>query len=591
MINQWMNTSLQKKYVEHLKLIQLHLEEWIRIKKLILLEHKEINDFTTSINTSEKIQIFLLKNKKLKKYVIVEFQRLIRKVILKDKSISYKKGIQNTRSFQILVLELILKGEELKPFWNSQIADYSRKLWLPTETDYVELDTTYLSGYLNKTELNSSSSMTNLEHQIKSLPTTLSKSSTFLVPEVMDQEVIKTRKIKLFPTKQQIYFLKQLIGGYRYTYNQTIKYINDNPPTFKIVNDKKIYDLPNGRKMRNIIVKDIKHDSWFYKLPNHFLNEAVEEACFNFNQNIYSGKKFKMKFKSRYDTNETITIQKEAFKKGKNLFFTSFLTKFNKEFIENELSKTINFNKIKSLERKIKNTKIKKLKEIRGSESFKNITKECTLTYSRNLKQWILNVPFTDHVKNCNQQDKCAIDPGVCVPITIFSEKESLMIGKDFSDKIYLKCLKLDKLQSKRDLCNHKKKKRLKKRFHRQIKRIKDFRNEYHWKIINFLTNRYKEIKYPNFRPSQMLTNLHSKVSRKMNCFSFFMFKQKLEFKCKERNVDLEIVCEAFTSKTCTKCGSFVSKNGRLIKCLKCGLEMNRDIMGSRNIYLKSYYK
>ncbi len=587
---QWMNTLVQKKYAKSLKLIQLHLEEWMKIKKLILLEHKEINDFTTSINTSEKIQTFLLKIKKLKKYVIVEFQRLIKKTISKDKSISYKKSIQNTRLFQILVLELISKGEELKPFWNSRIADYSKKLWLPTETDYVELDSTYLSGYLNKMELNSLLKKNEIEHQIKNLPMTLYKSSMYSVREVMDQEVIKTRKIKLYPTKQQIYFLKQLIGGYRYTYNKTINYINNNPPTFEIKNDKKIYNLPNGRKMRNLIVKEIKHDSWFYKLPNHFLNEAVEEACFNFNQNIYKGKKFKMKFKSRYDTKETITIQKEAFIKGKNLFFSNFFMKFNKEFLENELTKTCNINKIKTIENKIKKTKRTTLKEIRGSEDFKNVMKESTLTYSRHLKHWILNIPFIDNVKNFNNRNKCAIDPGVCVPITTFSEKESLMIGKDFSDKIYLRCLKLDKLQSKMSLCNHKKKKKVKKRFHKQIKRIKDFRNEYHWKIINFLTNRYSSIRYPNFRPSQMLSNLHSKVSRKMNCFSFFMFKQRLEFKCKERNVDLEIGCEAFTTITCTLCGTFVSKIGRMIKCSNCGLEMNRDIMGSRNYYLKCYY-
>ena len=60
--------------------------------------------------------------------------------------------------------------------------------------------------------------------------------------------------------------MKNLIGGYRYTYNKTIDYINKNPP--QKVDGK--YNLPNAWKLINVIVKDINNPKWFNELPNNF---------------------------------------------------------------------------------------------------------------------------------------------------------------------------------------------------------------------------------------------------------------------------------------------------------------------------------
>jgi len=50
------------------------------------------------------------------------------------------------------------------------------------------------------------------------------------------------------------------------------------------------------------------------------------------------------------------------------------------------------------------------------------------------------------------------------------------------------------------------------------------------------------------------------------------------------------IVDESYTSKTCTKCGEQNKNLGssKHFKCSKCGLEIDRDINGARNIYLKT---
>ena len=91
-----------------------------------------------------------------------------------------------------------------------------------------------------------------------------------------------------------------------------------------------------------------------------------------------------------------------------------------------------------------------------------------------------------------------------------------------------------------------------------------------------------------------MVQTLGKKDSRTMNTLSFFEFKQRLKFKCEERGVKLLIVNEAYTSKTCTRCGNVKTfmkrtRENRDYQCNECGLLLDSDLVGARNIYLKTY--
>ncbi len=237
-----------------------------------------------------------------------------------------------------------MTNQEIKPFWNSKIKEYSSNLWLPDKRN-LDIDNDFLTNYSN---IKNEKKITSLNKKILNEPI------------ITDKEILKTRKIILYPNKEQIYFLKQLFGSYRYTYNKTIHHIKENPPTYEIKNDKKIYNLPNYRVLRVEIVKNQKHDEWFYKLPDNFLNDAVEEACFNFNQNIFKGKKFSMKFKSKKEPTETIKLYKKSFIKGKNLFFPIFFNRFRKEFFR----KTTKIKDEKQIKKLLKQMTQKNIKEI-----------------------------------------------------------------------------------------------------------------------------------------------------------------------------------------------------------------------------------
>lgn len=124
-------------------------------------------------------------------------------------------------------------------------------------------------------------------------------------------------------------------------------------------------------------------------------------------------------------------------------------------------------------------------------------------------------------------------------------------------------------------------------------KRIKNKINEMHWKTISFLTKHYDIILLPEFATQEMVRKktLHRNVKRIMLMYSFYSFKQKLQWKCSLLDKKLFIVNESFTSKTCTNCGCLSSVNGQEnLKCKNCNLEIDRDEQGSRNIFLKNLH-
>jgi transposase len=71
--------------------------------------------------------------------------------------------------------------------------------------------------------------------------------------------------------------------------------------------------------------------------------------------------------------------------------------------------------------------------------------------------------------------------------------------------------------------------------------------------------------------------------------FSFYKFRERLEYKCSIYNKKLFLVDESYTSKTCGNCGILneVGSN-ELFTCSTCNIGMDRDVNGSRNIFIKN---
>eukprot|EP00835_Amoeboradix_gromovi_P003896 NODE_276_length_12087_cov_0.626376.p7 type:complete len:125 gc:universal NODE_276_length_12087_cov_0.626376:2566-2940(+) len=84
-----------------------------------------------------------------------------------------------------------------------------------------------------------------------------------------------------------------------------------------------------------------------------------------------------------------------------------------------------------------------------------------------------------------------------------------------------------------------------------------------------------------------MISTLSSKVARNMATVPRYTFKERLKFKCKQRGKTMVECNEAVTSQTCTRCGTIKKTNLETYTCTKCHLEIDRDHMAARNIYIK----
>jgi putative transposase len=109
-----------------------------------------------------------------------------------------------------------------------------------------------------------------------------------------------------------------------------------------------------------------------------------------------------------------------------------------------------------------------------------------------------------------------------------------------------------------------------------------------HHKVANFLTTNYKVIFLPSFKTSEMVLKSKRKINRKsvrnMLTWSHYRFAQHLTQMAARRGVLVVRLSEAYTSKTCGKCGHIHKKLGgsKTYKCPKCGTQIPRDINGAR---------
>lgn len=87
----------------------------------------------------------------------------------------------------------------------------------------------------------------------------------------------------------------------------------------------------------------------------------------------------------------------------------------------------------------------------------------------------------------------------------------------------------------------------------------------------------------------EKLENVRSKGSKirgysERNQWAFAQFGSMLRYKCALRGIPLFEVDPAYTSQTCSKCGSIHKPDGKRFKCLTCGHNDHRDANAAFNI-------
>lgn len=228
------------------------------------------------------------------------------------------------------------------------------------------------------------------------------------------------------------------------------------------------------------------------------------------------------------------------------------------------------------------------------------------LMYSRYNQSYSIAVP--EHVKDVpasrsvcdNQASSCRmifLDPGVRTFQTGFDTTGNVLEFGVGYNGIFNRCLKIDRIygKSQAQKLPHRTRHHLRYRvLPRYRARLKNVVHDLHSKLAKFLCENYDDIHLPLFEVSRMVSKKHlrrclnSKTVRMMLTWKHFAFRELLKHKCLLSGSRLHVCNEAYTSKTCYRCG-FVTKgtSSKTFRCSECSLVCDRDINGAINIMLR----
>jgi len=495
--------------------------------------------------------------------------------ILSDNLSSCAATTRAQNLFRKLETDSILDGENLAPFWNELSSAMSIGLSLPTKTDYAVRDENWLSKYASIMQSNSWFSTRAVSVQSKSLYRICCPSSTASVLGYTVNENIKEKKarsygknsfkrsknitpnsvlkIPLFPEPELHKIWKRWLAAYRWVYNNCVEFYNNNR------------SLSDGQSLDQYIqqLQNLPENEWTKCLGNTRQEAVCEAQNASRQSRKVNGGKCSLRFRSCKNKSQAIQFKNSAYKNG-----TWFRSKIGK----------LNFTVAKGYELPI------------------NCVYGTELIYQRG--QWFACFPQYVPEVTTDSDRVIALDPGNRTFITGYDGENVLEIGKGDIGRLTRLCLHLDKLIGRKIQAVGKANKRLRYKLNKAIDRlrfkIRALVDDLHRKAASLLVTSYKLIFLPTYQTSQMVVKANRKINRKsvrnMLTWAMSRFASHLEQAAKRQGV-LVIRCnEAYTSKTCPKCGYVHKKLGgsKVHKCPACGHKAPRDWVGALNIMLRA---
>ncbi len=562
----------------------------ILLKKISKNDLLKYNILVKELNIdNQKIYLFIknyIKQIKINNQINYKFNKYTD--IFKNEKINYQNLI------------CLIKDDECIPFWNDKIKKISEKIFLPIKKNIEKINEpiTFDSKSWFKTEHFMNKNDYNDDIVIsrnRKFNNTIKNKKTGEI-----QNIIKTKKIKIYFNSTQKKYLERIFGAYRYFYNRAIQYINNYDKKemktfyhvdYKDLKSKKIIDLNDVENKFNYItmrkyIKD-NHPTWMkdIQIQSHLIDEAFKEASSNYSKSLEKYKKynipFKLKNKTKKDKYQTMNIEKVMFNKNTNTLFSGI--------------------KIKN----INNKNVSLFANLKLSEKIKKYNMgDSSITCNTRLNEYYINLNYRDTFekdKNILKNKRvCAIDIGLKTFLSVYSDNYIDMIGSEINTKMLKICKEIDiitsrinKKKDKKFYYNSNKRRNMKKALHRKIKYLDNIKSELHNKCIRYLTTNFGKIIIPPFDTQGMAGKFNSKLARSLYNLSYYKFESKLKNRCNEYDIDLVIRPEYYTSKTCTKCGCIkhdLKLSDRIYKCKSCGLKIDRDVNASRNILLRNNF-
>jgi putative transposase len=407
--------------------------------------------------------------------------------------------------------------------------------------------------------------------------------------------------MRLFPTKEEQEEIKLMMEQFRWYYNSTLNIVY-NHYGWKEISKNKLFSSKTRDLIRkyefieekhdNLIFQSFKFDEnrnkdpiapWWSSKPHSRISRgAIDKFCSSLNSAIsnYKNKNnngFIMKYRTKKSPTDYLHFEDKS--------FPSILKKIKSRYWYT--------------------TKDRKRKCLSFSEIQCN-NKGIEIIHDKIRNRYFLHYPIeidwypNDDRRNDSQVGSVSkrnqiisLDPGIRKFMVGYDpEGNCIFVGEGANKEIIGKLKQIDDLNSfielEDDLVVRD---RMKIDKHILWLKIKNMVDEMHWKTIKYITDNYDTILLPDFKISQMIKSKKiGKSTKRMMCmYSFHRFKEKLKYKCNNKGINLIIVDESYTSKTCGCCGYINDTQGKeSLKCINCHNEIDRDASGARNIFIKN---
>jgi transposase len=385
------------------------------------------------------------------------------------------------------------------------------------------------------------------------------------VPRTEKIVLLKSRKVKLYPTTQEKEKLTQWFGASRWTYNQCLEWTNEHK---KEKYSKKVFrDL-----FINNDIKKVKPD-YVKDVPYDVRDEAMADLLKNIKSNCSKIKSkvidhFKLRFRCMKKSIQSVVIRARHCARKTGVY--AFLNTMKKS--ENVENYHVNHD-------------FRIVKDLYGDYW---MCIPCEKKYKSERQAFYFSKHRNDGV--------ISLDPGVRTFLTGYDgfQKQVIHLGtcQNTIDKLHNE---LDLLKCRMSKKRNRKTMKLRKACKVKEKRIKNLVRDMHYKIAQFLCSNYKTILIPSFNTQDMVKRKNRKIrkgtARMMNTLSHYTFRRRLIEKSLEyEHCNVIVVSESYTSKTCSECGVLNKKlkSSKTFTCDDCGSIFDRDVNASKNIFLKN---
>ena len=440
---------------------------------------------------------------------------------------------------------------DLRPFWSPITQIISSHTWLPESSLSVFNSHSWFSCFFC--------------FESQNLYFDPSKLSNLLDYKTENSN-FKTKKIQIFPSPVQEKSIKNFFGAARFTYNQALNLFRDNIARTKKSLRKKCV---NDNAYPDLSMK------WLYETPYQIRDEAMNDLyqAYILGLKMHKAGKisnFNLKHRSKNDPSQSIKIVYRNIKRISNREFRCFPTRLPGN--------------------------------IKCAEDIPAIIHDCRLQWYPKINEFYICIPIDITTIDPQIPDVprvIALDPGVRTFMTGYDPTGFIFKwGHKDLGRIYRLCDHLDAILSvigrrNRDI-NHRRRNKLRRITYRLRKKIRNLIDDVQKKLVNFLCKNWNFILLPKFGTSGMVKKGERRINKRsvrgMLGWGHYRFQQRLIAKAREyEGCRVKIVDEAYTSKTCGRCGEINHNLGgnKVFRCKDCRLEIDRDINGARNIYLR----